>query len=225
MNSRHNNLSRLCLAFLLTTFMACSSEEPVAPEIQDPGTVSLLRTAWSHFEAKNYEDALGFFDQALAREPDSFDALLGRGWSLLKCSTSISFLEEADAAFGQALALDTVNSDALGGRAAARLSIGGAGIAGAVEDVGVILQNEPAYEFQHCTTFNHIALRLIQAQAQAAIGNYDSALFALDAIYVSGIIAENSNTWVVEGLIEGCFGAAVLSHLDRVERLWIGGDL
>ena len=225
MSSRIIFLMRFFLACLLTTSMACSSEEPVAPEIQGPGAASLLRTAWSQFEAKNYEGALDFFDQALAKEPDSFDAHLGRGWSLLKSSTSISAMEQAKLAFDQALALETADNDAIGGRAAARLSIGGTGIVGAVEDVGVILQNDPAYEFRHGTTFNHIALRLLLAQAQAELGNYDSALLALDGIYVSGIIAENSNTWVVEGLIEGSFGAAVISHLDRVERLWVGGDL
>jgi len=123
------------------------------------------------------------------------------------------------------LLLEATNSDALGGRAAARLSLGGAELAGAVEDAGAVLQQDPDYEFQHDTVFNDSALRIIQAQAQVALEAYDSALLALDTIYVSGIRAENSNTWVVEGLIESSFEAAVIAHLDRIERLWLGGDL
>jgi tetratricopeptide (TPR) repeat protein len=205
--------------------MACSSEETTTPEIPGPSAASLLRTAWTHFEEGDYAGALDFFDKTLVVDSDSFEAHLGRGWSLLKSSTSAASLIEAETAFDQALLLETADSDALGGRAAARLSLGGAELAGAVEDAGVVLQQDPDYEFQHDPVFNDSALRIIQAQAQIALEDYDSALLALDTIYVSGIRAENSNTWVVEGLIESSFGAAVIAHLDRIERLWLGGDL
>lgn len=205
--------------------MACSSEETVTPEIQGPGTGTHMRNAWSHFEAGDYEEALGFFDQALGVDAESSEAHLGRGWSLLKTASTSASLTAASNAFDQALLLDPASRDALGGRAAARLSLGGAGVAGAVEDAEALLAQDPDFEFLHDPKFNHVAQRLIQAQAHASLGSFDSALLALDTVFVSGITADESESWVVEGLIEASFGAAVLAHLDRVERLWRGGLL
>ncbi len=225
MKTRKSRLFGLVMAYILIAFMACSSEETVTPDLPGPSAAGIVKAGWAQFEQGEFTKALDLFDQALAIDSDSFEAHSGRGWSLLESSVSYATLTDAMTAFDQALLLDVDNNDALGGRAATRLGIGGAEISGASEDAGLVLQQDPHYEFQHERTFNHSALRIIQAQAQVALEDFDSALLALDTIFISDINPGDSHTWVVEGLIQSSFGAAVIAHLDRVQSLWFRGDL
>ena len=205
-------------------FLACSSEEAVEPAVPGPSVESRIATAWVEFEAGNIQGALEDFEAVLAGNPESDEAYLGRAWCQMRAAASVTDLNEARASFTEAVAIDADNLDARAGRAAVNLGLG----SGAFADSDFVLQRDPEYSFSHFRQFNSSALRIIQAQAQVMQTipeNHTAALQALDGIYESGIDPQNPSSWVVEGLIESSFEAAVMAHLSRMDSLWARGSL
>ncbi|MBK7189876.1 MAG: hypothetical protein IPH86_14670 [bacterium] len=199
---------------------ACSDEQTTVPPPAAPDAEHVTREAWVDFEAGDLTSALAGFDRAVVLDADYADAQVGRGWCLLRGADGSGPLANAEAAFTTAATLEPTNPDALAGRAGARLGLGAGEFAGAIADAEAALALDPDYAFTHVPAYTATALRLIDAQARVAQGDFAAALTALDVVFPSNLDADNPDTWVVEGHIEASFETAVLAYLNRVNALW-----
>jgi tetratricopeptide (TPR) repeat protein len=177
---------------------------------------TLTAQGWAAFATGEYGDALTSFDQAIAKDAEHGPAYVGAGWARLVSAQSVGDLRGAVSSFGTAAGLGETGADALGGRAAARLAIGGDDLPGAISDAAAALSAAPDFVFEYRPSFDATDLRLIEAFAQAARARYAEALAAADLVAPSGIDAADADTWVVGGETCDTFAQAVLAYLQQL---------
>lgn len=194
---------------------------PVTPT--DPTTATgFTSRGWERFEAANFSGALSDFNDAIDLDATHGPAHAGQGWARLAMATSSIAMQTAITSFGTAVANGEGGAYVVAGRAAAQLGSGGTSLDSAVTDAQAALAADASFVFSHRTSFNAADLRLIEAFAKAAQGNFSGALVAADLVLDSGIGADNSATWQVDGTSYGTFVGAVLAHLHKLSGQYSG---
>jgi hypothetical protein len=182
----------------------------------------LVAQGWSFFTEGEFNAAERAFDSAIAEHPGSGPAYVGQGWCRLDLATGPADLELSVASFDSAFARGESGADALSGRAAASLGLGGAGLPSAVTDATAALQAQPEFVFVHRSSFDAGDLHLIEAFARIGQGDVDGALAAAEAVQASGIRRDDPASWTVDGTVYGAFEAAVLAWLHKLSALYSG---
>ena len=92
----------MVLGASLVLMTGCGDQNP--EDLPDPvGVEGFLNNGWAAFEAKNYEEALDYFDQAIGAGAQNAEAYLGAGWS---CLYLTDYWGKANDYFYMALQLD-----------------------------------------------------------------------------------------------------------------------
>jgi hypothetical protein len=189
--------------------------------VDTPAT--LTAAGWSAFETGNLELAQQKFDAAIGLDAQYGPAYVGRGWVQLSRATTADAFGTAATSFDDAIGRGETGADAHGGRAAARLALGGDNLVGAIEEANAALAASPEFVFAHRTSFDWRDLHLIVAFAEAARGaRFAAAREAADQVQDSGIRQGDPQTWVVEGVRYPTFETAVLAHLYLVSETYSG---
>ena len=202
----------------------CSSSGDSGPtEPTGPTTAAgYTDRGWERYEAGNYDGALSDFNAAIDRDAGYGEAYAGRGWTQLARATSPSAMQTAGASFVSAATRGETGAHVEAGRAAASLGAGGTALEAAVTQARAELQADPSFVFEHRTSINAVDVRLIEAFAQAAQGNFDAALTAADFVVDSGIDQGNPATWQVDDDVYTSYLGAVLAHLHKLSGQFSG---
>lgn len=184
---------------------------------------ALTAQGWAAFEAGNLAQALQHFDAALTLDPQYGPAFTGRGWVQLSQATTNAAFQAAASSFDSAVGYGQTGADARGGRAAARLALGGSDLVGAVQEAQTAVTASPTFVFSHRTTFDYRDLRLIAAFAEAGRGGrFSAARDEADQVQASDIRAGDFQTWTVDGVHYPSFEAAVLAWLQKLSAAFAG---
>ena len=209
------------LAFFLLIGCGGDDSTPVTPTALTTAAAYTER-GWERFEAANYSGALDDFSQAIVLDATYGEAHAGQGWTHLARATSSIFMQTAVTSFASAMDNGENGAYVLAGRAAANLGAGGASLDAAVADALAALAADGTFVFSHRTSFNADDLRLIQAFARAAQGDFSGALDAADLVLLSGIDEGSTGTWSVDGTTYDSFNGAVLAHLHKLSEQYSG---
>ena len=211
-----------CLGILLLSGCGGSSDStPTTPT--GPTTAGAYTDrGWERFEAANYSGALSDFNEAIDLSAAYGEAHAGLGWTRLAQATSSISMQTAVGSFTSAINNAEGGAYVLAGRAAANLGAGGAVLEAAAADARAALAADAAFVFGHRASFNVGDLRLIEAFAKAAQGNYAAALTAADLVLDSGIDDGSAGTWIVNGTTYDSFTGAVLAHLHQLSGQYSG---
>jgi tetratricopeptide (TPR) repeat protein len=178
---------------------------------------------WTAFEAGNLDLALEKFNAAIGLDAQYGPAYTGRGWVQLSRATAAGDFSTAVASFDAAVARGEGGGDVLGGRAAARLALGGDNLAEAVQDAETALAGTPAFVFAHRVTFDYRDLHLVAAFAEAGRGGrFPQARTHADQVQASNITQGNPQSWTVDGVTYPTFEAAVLAWLHKMSVAYSG---
>ena len=188
----------------------------------DPTAAELTAAGWTAFEAADLSGAATQFDAAVAADANFAAGHLGRGWTRLGLATTASAMQTAASSFTTALGLGASVAETRAGRAAAYLGAGGAALSQAIADAQAARSASSQFVFSHRTSFNVTDLRLIEAFAQAAQGDFAAALAVADGVTSSGINAGNPASWVVQGVTYGSFTDAVMAFLQHLSTTYAG---
>lgn len=218
---RKNRIPSVVLVTLLA-FGGCGGGGDDGPTNPPSTAAGLTASGWTAYEAGDLAGALTDFNDAIDLDAAYGPAHVGQGWARLGLATSVPNMAAAAASFTAALGAGASGAEVRAGRAAAYLGAGGTSLASAVVDAVAARQQSPSFQFAHRATFDVRDLRLIEAFALAAQGDFTSALTAADAVVASGIVPADMSTWVVAGQPQPSFGAAVLAHLNRLSTLYAG---
>jgi len=190
---------------------------------EGPSAARLIAEGWLAFEQADYGSAEARFSEALAARPESAEARTGRGWARLRSAGSDADLGAAVTDLEASLQR-APTPDARAGRAVARMAHSAGDRSGAAEDVGSVLSTDPAYRFDHDASVDHRFLLVLQAHAQLQSNNAQGALQTMDAIAASGIVVGDPATWVVDGVRQTSFGAAVAARVGYLTEWAVPGD-
>jgi len=171
---------------------------------------------WTSFTAGDLTAAHADFVAALVEDPTYAEAHLGQGWTLLGLALSTSAMTVAGSSFDSAVSNGLDNADLRAGRAAALLGSGES--AAAIADAVSARTTAPNFVFSHRSSFGLADLFLIESFAAAAEGDLEGALAAADRISDSGIDAQNSSSWVVDGTGYSSFEGATLAFLHKMSE-------
>jgi len=212
-----------CVCLLIGTGLFGCGEDPTEVVDPPPATASEFTSrGWTQFEQGNLVNALADFDEALSLDENFIPAFVGQGWAKLGLAVSAASLQSAVESFNFAVAGGDSSAVVRAGRASANLGIGFDALDEAITDAQAALLAEPGFVFSHRTTFGANDLHLIEAFAQAALGEFAAALTAADQIAGSGVEADNSNTWMVDGVTYSSFDRTVLAYLHKMSDLQAG---
>lgn len=211
--------------FVLAALMSvagCGGGGDDGPTNPPSTAAGLTASGWTAYEAGDLPGALADFDAAVGIDATYGPAHVGQGWARLGLATSGAAMTAAATSFTAAIAAGSTGAEVRAGRAAAYLGMGGTSLATAIADAVGAREQSPSFQFTHRTSFDVRDLRLIEAFALVAQGDFTGALAAADAITASGIEPGDMNTWVVDGQPQPSFGAAVLAHLHRLSNQYAG---
>jgi hypothetical protein len=139
-------------------------------------------------------------------------------------ATTAEAFRAAVSTFDAALERGQTGADVHGGRAAAKLAVGGSDdLAGAAQEAQAALAAFPDFVFAHRTSFDVRDLHLIAAFAEAGRGGrFTEARVEADQVLSSGILAGNPQTWTVDGVTYPTFETAVLAWLHKLSAAYAG---
>lgn len=184
---------------------------------------TLTAAGWAAFEASDLGLALEKFDAAIGIDAEYGAAYTGRGWVRLTRAATAAGFRAAVSSFDEAVARGQTGADVRGGRAAARLALGGDNLVGALEEARAALAVSPDFVFLHRTSFDHLDLHLIAAFAEAGRGGrFTEARQEADSVQVSGIRSADPQTWTVDGTRYPAFESAVLAWLHKMSAAFAG---
>jgi hypothetical protein len=184
---------------------------------------TLTAEGWVAFEAGDFDLAIRRFDAAIGLSAHYGPAYIGRGWVLLSRATTAEAFRAAVSSFDDAVRLGQTGADVHGGRAAARLALGGADLVGAVQEARAGLAASPDFVFPHRTSFDFRDLHLIAAFAEAGRGGrFSAARDEANQVEDSGIRLADPQTWTVDGVRYPTFEAAVLAWLHKLSAAFAG---
>jgi hypothetical protein len=197
-------------------FSITATPPPDTPE-------TLTAKGWTAFEAGDFAQALQRFGAAIALDAQYGPAYTGRGWVELTRATTTDAFRAAVTTFDAAVARGQTSADARGGRAAAKLALGGSDLAGAVQEAQAAVAASPTFVFPHRTSFDYRDLHLIAAFAEAGRGGrFSAARDEADQVQASGIRLGDPQTWIVDDLRYPTFEAAVLAWLHKMSAAFAG---
>jgi hypothetical protein len=208
-------LGGACVAGAIT---GCGRKDKVSKPPQPP-----TAEGWAAFEAGDFALALQKFDAAIAGDARYGPAYVGRGWVELTQATTAEAFRAAASSFDAAVQYGQIGADVFGGRAAARLALGGVDLAGAIQDAQIALAASPGFVFEHRRSFDIRDLHLIAAFAEAGRGGaFTEARDDADQVLASGILLEDPQTWIVNGAHYATFETAVLAWLQELSAAFAG---
>jgi hypothetical protein len=192
--------------------------------VRTVGTPAMLTAeGWVAFEAGDFDLAMRRFDAAIRLSAHYGPAYTGRGWVQLSRATTVEAFRAAVSSFGAALEHGQTGADVRGGRAAARLALGGSDLAEAVRDAHAAVEASPTFVFPHRAGFDYRDLHLIAAFAEAGRGGrLAAARDDADRVEASGIRRWDPQTWTVDGVGHPTFEAAVLAWLHKLSAAFAG---
>lgn len=214
----------LILGILVVLALAgCGSDDPLPTAPAGPETaIEFTTRGWQRFEAENFSGALSDFDRAVVLEPESGEALAGRGWCLIVEASSPAMMLEAANVFSSAIAAGEDTVYVVAGRAVALLGAGSNHLAEAISEAQRALDSGVEFVFSHRPSFNTSDLRLVEAIALVTIGDFTHALSAANPIQPSGIDRTDPMTWEVEEISHDTFPGVVMAFLDSLSRQYSG---
>lgn len=216
-------LLAMAVTVVATVGGGCSSDDSTPTQPTGPsGASGYTERGWERYESGDFDGALSDFAAALDRDATYGEAYAGRGWTQLAQATSVSAMQAAGNSFVSAESNGDSGAYVQVGRAAASLGSAGTMLATAVTQARAALETDPGFVFEHRTSITAIDVRLIEAFAQAAQGNFDAALIAADQVSDSGIDASQSATWQVGDEVYASYVGAVLAHLHALSQQYSG---
>jgi tetratricopeptide (TPR) repeat protein len=198
--------------------LGCGGDDGGGSKPDLPATAAeYTERGWERFESGNFDGALSDFDAALGLNGNYGPAYLGQGWARLSLATSSASMQLATASFDSAVAHGGPLPECLSGRAAAYLGVGGnEAYISAISDALLALQLAPDFVFAHRASFDATDLKLISAFSYAAQSHFPAALASANQVEDSGILQEDSETWVVDAVTYSSFEGAVLALLQKL---------
>lgn len=218
----HYRVGNVCIlsVLILLALVGCRGDDdplPTAPTVPETAADFTAR-GWTRYEAENISGALSDFDRALELDPESGEALAGRGWSLVPEAASPALMLDAANVFSSAVDAGEDGAYVLAGRAGALLGASADYLTAAVSEAQSARAADTEFVFSHRPSITGADLRLIEAIALVIQGNLTDALSAADPIQPSGIDRTDPMTWVVEEVTHDTFAGAVLAYLDMLSR-------
>ena len=208
-------LAGACVAGVIT---GCGGKDKVTKPPQPP-----TAEGWAAFEAGNLAVALQKFEAAIVIDPQYGPAYTGRGWAELTQATTTEAFRAAASSFDAAVQYGQTGAEVYGGRAAARLALGGGDLGGAIQDAQAALAASPGFVFEHRNSFDARDLHLIAAFAEAGLGGaFTEARDDGDQVQASGIRLGEPQTWTVDGVGYPTFETAVLAWLQKLSAAFAG---
>ncbi len=201
--------------FAVASAPGCGKDD--GPSRPAPTTAAgLTAQGWEAFAGGDYTAALAAFEQAIDLDAQHGPAHLGAGWARLAGGQATEDFEAAVMSFDTAAASGETGAEMLGGRAAARLALGGAALPAAVSDAAAALDAAPDFVFAQRPSFDAADLHLIVAFAEVARARYADAMAAADGVAPSGIDPSDPSTWVVGGQACSTYAQAALARLAQL---------
>ena len=148
--------------------------------------------------------------RAISLDPDYGPAYLGQGWTRVARAGSSAEMNTAVTSFDSAESRGVTGADLHAGRACAHLGRGSAGATAAISAATAARTADNNFVFTYKESIDSDDLFLIDAFANASLGNLAQALVSADAVQDSGIEQGTSATWVVDGTTYSSFEGAVL---------------
>jgi tetratricopeptide (TPR) repeat protein len=151
----------------------------------------LMAAGWTSFQQGEFDDAVGSFGQARAKDPGRTEAYTGLGWARLKLddqSTAGDEFEAGDAA-------GDVPADHYGGWAFLLGALGD--FAGSNTRIQSALGLDATWEFTYDPAVNSMDLHLLAAQNHFLLGDFAASLLSVQAIEPSFV----ANVATAEGRI------------------------
>jgi tetratricopeptide (TPR) repeat protein len=186
--------------------LSCAEPESSAP------TIVLTLAGWTHYSDGQFTQALSDFQDALAENPDCFDAHTGLGWSYAKLDS----LEDAVSSFEAALAIRNAFLDALAGLAM---------VSSALNDHQEVIDSASAvldrvgngYVFRRDPNVTSIDLRLVLANSYVETEEFGLAQEQVDILNPdNGLDPDDPDSWWVDGTQYLTYEEALLVELQRL---------
>lgn len=163
-------LTSLALMFILSS-IGCKDEDEQQKFYGNP--VELTEYGWELFEVSDYENALGYFSDAIKADPSYSDAWTGMGWTYLRLA-NIQFAYQN---LTEAVRLSPNSNDAQAGLAFCLHSRGE--YVQADTTAQRILNRSTIWQFTRDRSIELIDLKVLQVSARYLTGNFSSALALL----------------------------------------------
>ena len=154
-----------------------------------------IESAWSAFETDNYEEAINFFNNAKAKNPDRYEAYLGLTWAILLYNGTTDYSAVVTNA-NQVLSIEENQTDAI-----AALAI----VQNILKDylesnlkITSLVSLDNLWSFSKKSSIGVTQLYVIEAQNYFHLANYNSSLssvkkinpsFTANVSVYSGVIA------------------------------------
>lgn len=174
-----------------------------------PGDSQNIKEGWTHFSDGDYSLAVLVFEEALASQPSSVEAKVGKGWALLMKDTSatdeiVTLLENGKN-----------NSDwEIDSRCAlSALRLVRKEYDQAIQNADTLLAKKSSYVFEYKTDIDWKDVSIIKAQAHFLNQEYISAWNAVAGISDITLDPNNSSSWKINGKQYLSFAAALSSEI------------
>ncbi|MDK9699094.1 MAG: hypothetical protein OEM52_02940 [bacterium] len=164
------------ILFTVLLIVGCKDSDDATGPTGDPR--SLVNTGWELFEVGEYTEALSNFSLASSIDPGYTDATIGLGWANMRVTPPR--LTDAINAFESVLRVSANSNDAQAGKAFALR--GNAQYSEAEAAATVLLSRSTIWEFSHDESVNRQDLLVLRAACRFLIGNYATALTALQEV-------------------------------------------
>ena len=174
-----------------------------------PGDSQNIKEGWTHFSDGDYSLAVLVFEEALASQPSSVEAKVGKGWALLMKDTSatdeiVTLLENGKN-----------NSDwEIDSRCAlSALRLFRKEYDQAIQNAEKKKKKKSSYVFEYKTDIDWKDVSIIKAQAHFLNQEYISAWNAVAGISDITLDPNNSSSWKINGKQYLSFAAALSSEI------------
>ncbi|MGD9900339.1 MAG: tetratricopeptide repeat protein [Calditrichaceae bacterium] len=164
-------------------FVGCSSDSTSTKD--DNTTISEASVnGWNAFKAGNYQEAIGYFDTALADNPNEFAAHLGLAWSYSKLGEITTAYDYFDSADGLNITSDDLNA----GMAFAELILGL--YSNSIVHASTAISNQPTWSFTYNSPtigidLDYKDLQLCMAQDYFWLGDFETSLIEVKKLNAS----------------------------------------
>jgi len=176
--------------FILIILIGCGDDE-----VATISHTKLIEEGWKEYAAKNYNDAIIKFQEALSKDQNNPEALNGIGWSKAKLNQTADSINS----FKAAITGSPSYVDAHAGIAGAYLATGD--YERAIASGRLVLSLDPNYSSVH-DKVNARDIRILLAEAYYNMGDYASAKNQIDLLEVPGkVLDPGSTTYLMDLLL------------------------
>ncbi len=201
-------------------FKVCSTDQAALTTCSQDSTfrtsVDFVARGWELFEAKNYQQALASFQQAISTGYKLPEAHLGAGWSNLMLENISNAITSCNNALSQGWRRP---QDAYCALCIAYLATLGTATEAqnAASYADSVLSIDPRYTFSHLTTINYLDVHLVRAEAYLYLGDYAKVQQSLDVLHPpNGLNPADPATWVVNGRRYNTYLEALIAEIEYV---------